>query len=923
MPSYRQNSLVVDLNVLPSIPDIETIRKFLTKDVALDFSKVRNLQLNISMNQVIIEMATPDQAAEIAGTHSAKHCIIYEKKKFYIPLYVEDDSTPVKVHDLPPNMPNHLIAEQLQQYGKVTSIHDEDGGKRLSRELPDHRSIEKEYDFVVVGAGSAGCALAARLSEISDLSVLLIEAGSNENLLMDIPMFAHYLQNYDVNWDYRTKPSDQYCLAFKNNQCRFPRGKVMGGSSVLNYMIYTRGNKRDFDSWAADGNEGWSYKDVLPYFQKLEHSTVPDAYPGYAGKDGPLSVSYIPFKSQIAKLFVEAATGSGIPYVDYNGPEQIGVSFIQSTTKNGYRDSTNAAYLYPLTNRTNLHVKKKSQVTKVLIDRDSKRAVGVQFYHNRKYYTVKARNEVILSAGAIGSPHLLMLSGVGPKRHLQEKGIKPIVDLPVGYNFQDHTAAGALTFMVNNTSSMMLERMLSLEHFMEYQLQHQGPLTSIGGCESIAFFDSEHPNDRDGWPDYELLQISGTMAGDPSFERNFNFKHETFQKMFGEIQRKSLSGFTIFPLILRPRSSGRIYLKNSNPFRYPVIEPNYFSDPYDLDISVKAIRKALEIVEHPAMQRINAHLLQIPMPGCEQLEFNSDDYWRCFTRYATYTIYHHVGTCKMGPRKDPTAVVDARLRVHGIKGLRVVDASIMPNVPAGHTNAPTVMIAEKAADMIKEDWNMVRRRDAVPDIELIFVNGSPGSDHGSGIRKGLRLSDETYERYLPLESGDIDTFTVNLVLLHPKSKGYMELKSDNPFQWPKFYTNFLKEEEDLETLVRGIKRVINIVDTPAMKRYGARLHNIPMRACALLGHGTDDYWRCALRTQATSMYHQTATCKMGPESDLEAVVSPQLRVYGISNLRVADVSIVPVTLSGHPAALAYMIGEKLADMIKEEWTKSR
>lgn len=585
----------------------------------------------------------------------------------------------------------------------------QDGGRRLKEEFPNQNVVNKEYDFIIVGAGSAGCALAARLSEICDLSVLLIEAGSNENLLMDIPMYVHYLQSYDVNWDYRTKPSDQYCLAFKNNQCRFPRGKVMGGSSVLNYMIYTRGNHRDFDSWAAAGNEGWSFKDVLPYFQKLEHSVVPDAYPGYAGKQGPISVSYVPYKSEIAKLFVEAATENGIPYVDYNGPTQAGISFIQSTTRNGYRDSTNAAYLYPIRNRTNLHVKKRSQVTKVLIDKDDKRAVGVVFYHKRKYYTVRARNEVILSAGAIGSPHLLMLSGIGPKRHLQDKGIKPIMDLQVGYNFQDHTAAGALTFMVNNTISMMLERMIDLDNFLDYQVRHQGPLTSIGGCESVGFFDSEHPNDPDGWPDYELLQIGGTMASDPSFELNFNYKHDTFQKLFGEIQRNSLCGFTIFPLILRPRSSGRIYLKNANPFRYPVIEPNYFSDPYDLDISVKAIRKALEIVEYPAMQRINAHLLPIPMPGCEHLQFNSDEYWRCFTRHATYTIYHHVGTCKMGPRKDPTAVVDSRLRVHGIKGLRVVDASIMPNVPAGHTNAPTIMIAEKAADMIKEDWNMVRR----------------------------------------------------------------------------------------------------------------------------------------------------------------------------------------------------------------------
>ncbi|EAT44643.1 AAEL004014-PA [Aedes aegypti] len=585
----------------------------------------------------------------------------------------------------------------------------QDGGKRLNRELPDRNNLYEEYDFVIVGAGSAGCALAARLSEISDWNILLIEAGANENLLMDIPMFVHYMQSYDVNWDYRTKPSDQYCLAFKNNQCRFPRGKVMGGSSVLNYMIYTRGNRRDFDSWAAAGNEGWSYKDVLPYFQKLEHSFVPDSYPGYAGKNGPLAVSYVPYKSKISKLFLEASLQAGIPYVDYNGPKQVGISFIQSTTRNGYRDSTNAAYLYPLKNRTNLHVRKRSQVTKIIIDKETKQATGVKFYHNRKYYTVKARYEVILSAGAIGSPHLLMLSGIGPKRHLQEKGIKPIVDLPVGYNFQDHTAAGALTFLVNNTMSMMVEREMSIENFMDFQLRHTGPLTSIGGCETIGFFDSEHPNDSDGWPDYELLQIGGTMAGDPSFELNFNYKHETFQKLFGEVQRKSLNGFTVFPLILRPRSSGRISLKNASPFRYPVIEPNYFSDPYDLDISVRAIRKTLEIIDQPAMQQLNAHLLPVPMPGCEQYEFNSDDYWRCFTRHATYTIYHHVGTCKMGPRKDRSAVVDPRLRVHGIKGLRVVDASIMPNVPAGHTNAPTVMIAEKAADMIKEDWNMVRR----------------------------------------------------------------------------------------------------------------------------------------------------------------------------------------------------------------------
>uniref|UniRef100_A0A182K6F2 Glucose-methanol-choline oxidoreductase N-terminal domain-containing protein n=1 Tax=Anopheles christyi TaxID=43041 RepID=A0A182K6F2_9DIPT len=581
----------------------------------------------------------------------------------------------------------------------------QDGGERMQHELPSQPVVRPEYDFIIVGAGSAGSVLANRLSEVSDWSVLLIEAGPGENLLMDIPMAAHYLQNFNINWDYRTKPSDQYCLAFKNNQCRFPRGKVMGGSSVLNYMIYTRGNRRDFDHWADLGNPGWSYKEVLPYYKKLEHSVVPDANPAYAGKDGPLTISYPRYRSDTAKAFVQGAMENGAPYVDYNGPTQIGVSYIQSTTKDGKRDSTNVAYLYDIRNRSNLHVKKSSQVTRILFDRTTNRATGVRFYHEGSFHTVQARREVIVSAGAIGSPHLLMLSGIGPAEHLRANGIKPIVDLPVGHNFQDHIAAGGLTFLVNGTQTLTYKDVFRLENFMKYQYDKRGPFTSIGGCEAIAFYDSEHPDDPDGWPDYELLHIGGTIGADPTYEVNFNYKHKTFQTLFGEIQRRNYHGFTVFPLIMRPRSKGRISLNGSSPFRHPIIEPNYFDDPYDLDVSVRAIRKAIELSRTGAMQRYNTRLLKVPMPGCERYRYDSDDYWKCFTRHATFTIYHHVGTCKMGPRKDPTTVVDARLRVHGVKGLRVIDASIMPDVPAGHTNAPTIMIGEKGADIIKEDWN--------------------------------------------------------------------------------------------------------------------------------------------------------------------------------------------------------------------------
>ncbi|XP_035890898.1 glucose dehydrogenase [FAD, quinone]-like [Anopheles stephensi] len=584
-----------------------------------------------------------------------------------------------------------------------------DGDERLKYEMPYQRTLRTEYDFIIVGAGSAGCVLANRLSEVPDWSVLLIEAGSHESLLMDVPMAAHFLQNYDINWDYRTKPSDRYCLAFKNNQCRFPRGKVMGGSSVINYMIYTRGNRRDYDAWAALGNTGWSYRDVLPYFKKLEKSVVPDANPKYAGHDGPVTISYPNYRSSVARAFVQANIETGVPYVDYNGPNQLGTSFIQSTTKNGERVSTNNAYLYPIRNRTNLHVIRNAQVTKILLNRDTKRATGVQYYANNRYHKLRAKREVILSAGTIGSPHLLMLSGIGPAKHLRQKGVQPVVNLAVGYNFQDHVAAGALTFLINRTSTLKSKRIFTLENFMVYESTHTGMMASIGACEALSFHDSTQNGSTvaggDGWPDLELLLIGGTHAADRAYESNFNYKPATFEKLFGDIERRDLEGYTIFPMILRPRSKGRLRLSSSDPFQYPIIQPNYFDDPYDLEISVRAIRKAIELTKTSALRSYNARLLPIPIPGCEQFRFETDDYWKCFTRHVTYTIYHHVGTCKMGPASDRLAVVDPRLRVHGIAGLRVIDASIMPNVPAGHTNGPTIMIGEKGADMIKEDWN--------------------------------------------------------------------------------------------------------------------------------------------------------------------------------------------------------------------------
>lgn len=562
-----------------------------------------------------------------------------------------------------------------------------------------------EFDFIIVGAGTAGCALANRLTENPNWNVLLLEAGPQENLLMDVPLLVNFLQlNREVNWGYRTQSSNSSCLAMKNNRCNWPRGRVMGGSSVLNYMIYTRGSSRDYDKWAAMGNTGWSFAEVLPYFKKLEDSVVKNSVPGWRGRNGPITVSEVKWKSQSARHFVKAAQEMGLPYVDYNGPSQIGVSYLQASIKSGTRASSNVGYLYPIKNRRNLFIRKLSMVTKVLINPATKTAYGVQYDHNGRSYAVYARKEVILSAGSINTPQLLMLSGIGPADHLRKKKIEPLVNLPVGYNLMDHTAPGAITVKVN--VSTLSPETFTTQDFIDLQ-NGRGPLTSAGGCESIMFLDLEDQKNMNAWPDIELLQIASSIHSFDVFRLNFGLREDLYQTMFGNMQAVNQNAFMVFPMVLRPKSRGRILLKNNNPYTYPKIYANYFTDPegHDIKVSVKGIKKTIEMLNTDAMRRINARLHDVPIPACAYLGFGTDAYWECHTRHFTFTIYHYSGTCKMGPANDPTAVVDPRLRVYGIQNLRVVDASIIPEIMAGHPNGPVYMIAEKAADMIKQDWS--------------------------------------------------------------------------------------------------------------------------------------------------------------------------------------------------------------------------
>lgn len=565
-------------------------------------------------------------------------------------------------------------------------------------------TTSNEFDFIIVGAGTAGCTLAHRLSENPKWRVLLLEAGRQENLLMDIPLLVNFLQlNREVNWGYQPQSSNTSCLAMENNRCNWPRGRVMGGSSVLNYMIFTRGNRRDYDKWAAMGNTGWSYDDVLPYFKKLENSLVPNEETELRGHDGHIAVSEVAWKSPSAEAFVQAALELGLPYVDYNGRRQIGASFLQTSTKDGARVSSNVGYLYPIKDRKNLIIRKMSHVTKVLIDPETKTATGVVYTQKKKQYTVKARKEVIVSAGGINSPQLLMLSGIGPAEHLKKFNIKTLSDLPVGYNLMDHAAPGGLVIKVN--VSTLNIKSLNAQGFIDYQSGH-GPLTSPGGCESLVFWDLENQSDLDAWPDIELLQIGGAIHAFDVFRKNFGIRDDIWKPLFAPLEKKTVEAFTVFPMVLRPKSRGRILLQSKNPYVYPKIYSNYFTDPegYDLQVSVNGLKKVVEMLETDALQKIGATLHREPIPTCAHLGFGTDEYWACQARHFTFTIYHYSGTCKMGPAGDETAVVDPRLRVHGVKRLRVVDASIFPEIMAGHPNGPVYMIAEKAADMIKEDW---------------------------------------------------------------------------------------------------------------------------------------------------------------------------------------------------------------------------
>jgi len=523
------------------------------------------------------------------------------------------------------------------------------------------------FDYVIVGAGSAGCVLARRLSDDPNTRVCLLEAGKpDKSFLIHVPVgVAAILPTTMSNWAFETAPQP----GLNNRRGYQPRGKTLGGSSSINAMVYIRGHSSDYDRWAELGNAGWSYADVLPYFKKSQNQERGDD--DYHGTGGPLNVADLRSPNPIGKTFVDAAEQLQLPRNDdFNGAEQEGIGPYQVTQINGERCSAAKAYLTPVLDRPNLTVVTEAQATRILFD--GKRAVGIAFKQQGQDRDVRANREVLLSGGALQSPHLLLLSGIGPGDELKRQGIDVVHDLPgVGKNLQDHIDH-VLTYTTHSRDAFGMTlpgigRILG--SIGTYRREGRGMLTS-NFAEAGGFLKSDPSQTI---PDLQLHFVVG-IVDDHSRKRHF--KH----------------GYSCHVCLLRPKSRGHVGLQSADPTAPPLIDPNFLAEDSDMDAMVNGFKLVRRILQAPAFDSLRGKELYTA-------DVHSDDEIRDDIRNRADTVYHPVGTCKMG--NDPMAVVDSELKVSGLDGLRVVDASIMPTLIGGNTNAPTIMIGEKAADMIK------------------------------------------------------------------------------------------------------------------------------------------------------------------------------------------------------------------------------
>ena len=526
------------------------------------------------------------------------------------------------------------------------------------------------HDFVVVGAGTAGCVLAARLSESGRYSVLLLEAGPKDRYpWIHIPIgYGKTMFHPVYNWRFETEPDP----GMDNRRIYWPRGRCLGGSSSINGLIYIRGQHEDYDHWAALGNAGWGWRDVAPYFRKLESNSRGAS--DWHGADGPIACSDIPGRHELIDAIIAGAGELGVPRNDdFNGERQEGVGYYQLFTKKGWRSSSAVAYLKPARGRANLRVETNAHVERVLFE--GTRATGVRYRQGERTLTANAHREVILAAGALQSPQLLQLSGVGPAALLASHGIAVVADRPgVGENLQDHLQM-RLVFKCTKpvtTNDDLASWWRSAKIGLQWLLFREGPLAigiNQGGLFTRVLPESTRPDIQ-----FHIATLSADMAG---------------------AKPHPFSGFTLSVCQLRPGSRGHVRIKSADAFDPPAMTANYLSTEEDRRCNLAAVRFARRLAAAPS---VAPYVREEHKPGPA---IASDEDLLAWCRASGATIFHPSGTCRMGA--DPLAVLDARLRVHGVKGLRVVDCSVMPTLVSGNTNAPVAMIAERASDLIVED----------------------------------------------------------------------------------------------------------------------------------------------------------------------------------------------------------------------------
>ncbi len=532
------------------------------------------------------------------------------------------------------------------------------------------------YDYIIIGAGSAGCVLANRLSENPAHRVLLIEAGGPDSKMeINIPGAYSKLNNTEVDWAFWTEP----CEAIGNRKLFIPRGKVLGGCSATNAMAYVRGNKQDYNDWAALGNEGWDYVSVLPYFKKSENNQ--SFTNEFHGTNGPMYVSHASSHTPVATAFVEACAEQGIQTNPaYNGDQQLGACLLQFTIKNNQRHSTADAFLKPVRKRKNLLVLTHTYVKRILLE--SGVAVGVEVKNKNGYTEIyNCNKEVIVSAGTIQSPQILMLSGIGDVNELSKHGIIAVKHLPgVGKNLQDHVWSGASALSTIPTGNDLLKPVKMVMAGLQHLLFKTGPLSN-SPLEANAFLKIEADESLgEGQPNIQFHFVPLTIKPDYSTDIYNVNTYPTF------------SGFSIMSIILHPKSRGQVKLKSSNPAEPPSIKLNPLSDPEDRALLVKGLKKAINVLHSHALTAFKEGEMLLPVQPVSDHIINEH------INKSLETLYHPVGTCKMG--NDSQSVVNHELKVHGVTNLRVIDASIMPTLVSGNTNATVIMIAEKGADLI-------------------------------------------------------------------------------------------------------------------------------------------------------------------------------------------------------------------------------